>query len=176
MPGQYTPVADSPRSSAGSPHNLRAPLRPRVPWSDPSVPSFPSGKSDGPLKARLSSGRSRRVRRKRKKPTMSSIDAAMRELRAGVAHWYTRPLWPRVFPVVDNEAMGGRWQRYEDYFRFVQDQWEATSPEDRDQMRRYLAGVIELTGSEVFDGFPMTNKLVELRIIGRRHRADASVS
>jgi len=218
---------------------------------------------------------------------MSSIDAAMRELRAGVAHWYTRPLWPRdfhnldyrrwfeenprgefslewwkpfrrtlhdwiairplsyaavtenlvsvlpdlsaawkeacepvfdreisevkwekieafpklvtaikptkyptpvftskfchfllprVFPVVDNEAMGGRWQRYEDYFRFVQDQWEATSPEDRDQMRRYLAGVIELTGSEVFDGFPMTNKLVELRIIGRRHRADASVS
>ena len=72
--------------------------------------------------------------------------------------------------------MGGRWQRYEDYFRFVQDQWEATSPEDRDQMRRYLAGVIELTGSEVFDGFPMTNKLVELRIIGRRHRADASVS
>ena len=32
---------------------------------------------------------------------MSSIDAAMRELRAGVAHWYTRPLWPRDFHNLD---------------------------------------------------------------------------
>jgi hypothetical protein len=38
-------------------------------------------------------------------------------------------LLPRVFPVVDNAAIGGRWQTYGDYFKFVQDEWNTTDPE-----------------------------------------------
>lgn len=39
-------------------------------------------------------------------------------------------LVPRVFPVVDNEAMKNT-HTYEGYFRYVQDQWALTAPDDR---------------------------------------------
>jgi hypothetical protein len=77
-------------------------------------------------------------------------------------------LLPRVFPVVDNAAIGGRWQTYRDYFKFVQDEWNTTDPVTQAAL---VAGLIEATGlKELFSGFPVTNKVVELRLMGRRHR------
>jgi hypothetical protein len=77
-------------------------------------------------------------------------------------------LLPKVFPVVDNAAIGGRWQTYEDYFKFVQDEWSSTDP---DTQTALVTGLIEATGQkELFSGFPVTNKVIELRLMGRRHR------
>ncbi len=77
-------------------------------------------------------------------------------------------LLPKVFPVVDNAAIGGRWQTYGDYFRFVQDEWSSTDPATQAAL---VTGLIEATGlKELFPGFPVTNKVIELRLIGRRHR------
>lgn len=80
-------------------------------------------------------------------------------------------LLPRVFPVVDNEGMGNTWATYEQYFRFVQNDWAATDRANRAELTAALTTHIEAQGSKVFFGFPMLNKLVELRIIGRRHRS-----
>ncbi|MHB8288686.1 MAG: hypothetical protein ACYDEY_05535 [Acidimicrobiales bacterium] len=78
-------------------------------------------------------------------------------------------LLPKVFPVVDNEALGGSWSTYEAYFRFVQEEWASTSGTTRAELVAALAALIEATGTEVFSEFPMANKIVELRVIGRRH-------
>jgi hypothetical protein len=78
-------------------------------------------------------------------------------------------LLPRVFPVVDNEGLGNRWPTYERYFCFVQAEWSTTSVEARERLTATLTSQIEATGQRVFMGFPMVNKIVELRLIGRRH-------
>jgi hypothetical protein len=78
-------------------------------------------------------------------------------------------LLPRVFPVVDNEGLGNRWSTYERYFRYVQNEWAATEPPDRTAMITTLTGRIEVSGAPVFPGYPLVNKLVELRLIGRQH-------
>jgi hypothetical protein len=63
--------------------------------------------------------------------------------------------------------MGGRWKTYGDYFKFVQDEWSTTDPVTQAAL---VTGLIEATGlKELFSGFPVTNKVVELRLIGRRH-------
>jgi len=78
-------------------------------------------------------------------------------------------LLPRVFPVVDNEALGGSWPSYETYFRFVQDEWSATQPATQAELEAALRTLIESAGRPAFPGFPMVNKIVELRLMGRRH-------
>jgi hypothetical protein len=76
-------------------------------------------------------------------------------------------LLPQVFPVVDNTAIGGIWQTYEDYFKFVQDEWSTTDP---DTQAALVAALTEAVGvKELFPGFPVTNKVIELRLMGRRH-------
>jgi hypothetical protein len=78
-------------------------------------------------------------------------------------------LLPRVFPVVDNWGLGNRWPTYEAYFRFAQQQWEDTDRAARDELVAELTRLIEATGQEVSAEFPMVTKIIELRLIGRRH-------
>jgi len=78
-------------------------------------------------------------------------------------------LLPRVFPVVDNLASGGHWGRYEDYFMQVQDEWAETPEAVRDTLRSELATAVECGSGALHEQFPVVNKIVELRLIGRRH-------
>jgi hypothetical protein len=76
---------------------------------------------------------------------------------------------PKVFPVVDNEAVGGSWPNYQNYFKYVQYEWNTTDPSTR---TRLLTALTEATGSQqLYSGFPVANKIVELRLIGRSHPA-----
>jgi hypothetical protein len=84
-------------------------------------------------------------------------------------------LLPKVFPVVDNEGLGNRWPTYEDYFRFVQEEWQSTDSATRVQLVAEVTRAIEATGQQVYPGFPMTNKIIELRLIGR-HRPKVKAS
>jgi hypothetical protein len=78
-------------------------------------------------------------------------------------------LLPKIFPVVDNEGMGNRWQTYKAYFEFVQSEWESTDDTTRNALVAELARLVEETGRPVFADFPVINKIVELRLIGRYH-------
>ena len=80
-------------------------------------------------------------------------------------------LLPRIFPVVDNEGLGNRWRTYEDYFKCIQDEWRSTAPAARTDLITELTRLIEAEGGQVFAGFPMVNKIVELRLIGRHQCA-----
>jgi hypothetical protein len=79
-------------------------------------------------------------------------------------------LAPRIFPVVDNEGLGNRWSTYEAYFRFVQNEWATTEPNDRIAMTTRVVERIQATGAPVGAAFPLVNKIVELRLIGRQHQ------
>jgi hypothetical protein len=83
-------------------------------------------------------------------------------------------LLPRVFPVVDNEGLGNRWPTYQKYFRFVQNEWATTEPADRTVLAAVITGRIEAIGATVFTGYPLVNKVVELRLIGRQHPKSSS--
>ena len=76
-------------------------------------------------------------------------------------------LLPRVFPVVDNAAIGGIWQTYGDYFKFVRDEWSSTDAVTRAALVAALTKAVGV--KELFSGFPVTNKVIELRLMGRRH-------
>jgi hypothetical protein len=77
-------------------------------------------------------------------------------------------LLPKVFPVVDNAALGGGWPTYEAYFKFVQNEWTTTDPATRSAL---VAKLVEAAGvHELFAGFPVINKITELRLMGRRHQ------
>jgi hypothetical protein len=78
-------------------------------------------------------------------------------------------LLPRIFPVVDAEGLGNRWPTYQAYFRFVQSEWASTEPPTRAALTERVTDLIQRSGEPAFSGFPMTNKIVELRLIGRHH-------
>ena len=80
-------------------------------------------------------------------------------------------LLPKIFPVVDNEALGNRWRTYQDYFKCIQDEWRSTGTAIRNDLITELTRLVEAGGEQVFAGFPMVNKIVELRLIGRRQSA-----
>jgi hypothetical protein len=80
-------------------------------------------------------------------------------------------LLPSIFPVVDNEGLGNRWRTYEDYFKCIQDEWRSASPATQTDLITELTRLVEAEGGQVFAGFPMVNKIVELRLIGRHQRA-----
>jgi hypothetical protein len=82
-------------------------------------------------------------------------------------------LLPRVFPVVDTLGLGGGWRTYEAYFKYVQDEWARTDSETQAALVAELTKhIVAAKGEPVSPGFPMVNKIVELRLIGRRHRID----
>jgi hypothetical protein len=76
-------------------------------------------------------------------------------------------LLPSVFPVVDRQAVGGGWRTYQDYFKYVQDVWNTTKPPTRNALTAALTKAIGST--QLYSGYPMVTKIVELRLIGRRH-------
>lgn len=78
-------------------------------------------------------------------------------------------LLPKVFPVVDDEGLGNRWPTYERYFKFVQEVWKTTDVVDQSRLEAELSRLIELAGQRPSSYFPMKNKIVELRLIGRQH-------
>ena len=78
-------------------------------------------------------------------------------------------LLPRIFPVFDNEGLGGRWRTFETYFKSVQDEWRSTAQADRDDLVDFVRTMIEGTGANVAAGFPFACKITELRLIGRHH-------
>lgn len=79
-------------------------------------------------------------------------------------------LLPRVFPVVDNAGLGSVSRTYESHFRRVQDEWAGINAETQKNLVTELTKVIiEAEGRPVFRGFPVINKIVELRLIGRYH-------
>lgn len=76
---------------------------------------------------------------------------------------------PKVFPVGDSYALGvGGWS-YERYFREVQCEWTSSAPATQATLIGEMTQLIEDRGSQVSAHFPMINKIVELRLIGRRH-------
>jgi hypothetical protein len=79
---------------------------------------------------------------------------------------------PRLFPVLDRTALPGGRHDYRSYFTLVQDTWDSTSLADRDALKARLTTLVEArSGGPVFDRFPIVNKIVELRLIGRHHPA-----
>jgi hypothetical protein len=78
-------------------------------------------------------------------------------------------LLPAVFPVVDNEGSGNRWPRYHQYFDHVQSLWASTPDETRATLMAAITDAVESAGAELNPEFPMVNKIVELRLIGRQH-------
>jgi hypothetical protein len=78
-------------------------------------------------------------------------------------------LLPKIFPVVDNEGSGGRWRTYEQYFKQVQMVWAETPEELKTDLIARMNSEVELAGRPVLAAFPTTNKIVELRLIGRHH-------
>ena len=77
---------------------------------------------------------------------------------------------PKVFPIVDNWALGGS-RSYGAHFALVQGVWAATAAQSRRRLVKRLRAEI---GSEPYDGYPWTNKVVELGLIGRRRLARRS--
>jgi hypothetical protein len=78
-------------------------------------------------------------------------------------------LLPTVFPVVDNEGSGNRWPRYQQYFDHVQSLWASTPDDTRAALIAAMAQAVESAGAKLNPEFPLVNKIVELRLIGRRH-------
>jgi len=78
-------------------------------------------------------------------------------------------LLPKVFPVVDNEGSGSHWRRYEQYFMRVRSEWAATDDDSRCALIDHMSSAVEAAGAPVVPEFPMVNKIVELRLIGRQH-------
>ena len=76
-------------------------------------------------------------------------------------------LLPKIFPVVDTDAVGGGWPTYQAYFRYVQYEWNTTDLSTRTDL---ITALTEATGSrQLYSGYPVATKIVELRLIGRNH-------
>jgi hypothetical protein len=101
--------------------------------------------------------------------------AKIKPMKAGTSAVFTSKfchfLLPGIFPVVDNQALGNGWPSYESYFRCVQAEWAATHISIRGALTAELTHVIEGSGRPIYAGFPTINKIVELRLMGRRHPA-----
>src|SRR5208282_653356 len=75
-------------------------------------------------------------------------------------------LAPRIFPVVDNQAVGNPFPTYEAYFRAARTEWLSTDSATQDELIRLLTNEVR---APLFEGFPIKAKLIELCMIGRRH-------
>ena len=79
-------------------------------------------------------------------------------------------LAPPIFPIVDNAAMGNPYATYEAGFNAYRREWLSTDEAVREALVARLAGRIE---APLAEDFPMTNKVVELCLIGR-HKSKAA--
>ena len=76
-------------------------------------------------------------------------------------------LLPRIFPVVDNEAVGGGWRTYGAYFRDVQYEWNTTGSSTQAAL---ITALTQATGTtKLYSGYPAVNRIVELRLIGQNN-------
>ncbi len=75
-------------------------------------------------------------------------------------------LAPRIFPVVDNAALGMAHLDYARYYATVRSEWLATSAVVREALIEQLRTEI---GVEPFRGYPFETKAIELCLIGRNH-------
>lgn len=82
---------------------------------------------------------------------------------------------PAVFPVVDNEASGNRWPSYQQYFDHVRSLWASTPHETRAALVGVMTNAVDSSGTAVDPKFPIVNKIVELRLIGRQHPVGGSL-
>lgn len=74
-------------------------------------------------------------------------------------------LAPRVFPLVDNEAMGGKYLTYEACWVAYKREWLTTTVSGlRDEL---VARLADLVGPSPAADYPFKNKVVELCLIGR---------
>jgi hypothetical protein len=73
-------------------------------------------------------------------------------------------LAPRLFPVVDNEAMHNRFRTYEECFATYQAEWLGTNAAMQGQLEEVLTREI---GAPLCDGYPLKCKLIELCLTGR---------
>jgi hypothetical protein len=77
-------------------------------------------------------------------------------------------LLPRIFPVFDNLAVGGS-RNYERYFNLIKGTWEVTPADLQASLIAELTQLVEDDGrSPLYVGFPMTTKITELALIGRK--------
>ena len=76
-------------------------------------------------------------------------------------------LLPRIFPVVDRQAVGGGWRTYQAYFNYVQYEWSTTDPSTQADLITALTAATGAT--QLYSGYPIVTKVVELRLIGRSH-------
>jgi hypothetical protein len=73
-------------------------------------------------------------------------------------------LAPRIFPVVDNAAMGNPFPTYEAYFTAGRAEWLDTDVATQNRLVDLLTKEV---GHALFKGFPVKCKLIELCMIGR---------
>jgi hypothetical protein len=73
-------------------------------------------------------------------------------------------LAPRIFPVVDNTAMGNPYRTYESYFTTAREEWFGTGAAVHDELVTLLRHEIR---APLFSDYPMKCKVIELCLIGR---------
>lgn len=106
--------------------------------------------------------------------SLPAIAAEIKPMQSGSSAVFTSKfchfLLPKIYPVVDNAALGGSYT-YKAYFQHVQKEWESTSRADQQALRAELSRLIQDVGQPPSGDFPMINKIIEVRLIGRRHPA-----
>jgi hypothetical protein len=56
------------------------------------------------------------------------------------------------------------------YFNLVKATWESMSSADQEALRARLTALVQArSAGAMFDRYPIVNKIVELRLIGRHH-------
>lgn len=76
---------------------------------------------------------------------------------------------PRIFPVIDNEIMGGT-PDYGEYWQYIRGRWLATPKAARREMDDYLRKQIKNAGGTAIKEYPFPCKIAELCLIGERHK------
>lgn len=78
-------------------------------------------------------------------------------------------LAPRIFPVVDNRAMGNPFETYRQYFVTGRAEWLGTDAATQDELIRLLSQEV---GAPLFDGYPTKCKVIEICMIGRHSKSE----
>lgn len=84
-------------------------------------------------------------------------------------------LAPRIFPVIDNAAMGTPFPTYKAYFTTGRRAWLSTPTTTREALVARLTKEVRAGDRRLFAGFPMKCKLIELCLIGKHQLAHNSV-
>jgi hypothetical protein len=74
-------------------------------------------------------------------------------------------LEPKIFPIVDNAAMGLPFKNYRDCFMAYQDEWRTTNEQIKSDLKQRLENKI---GKPILQNYPIKNKIIEICLIGRK--------